>query len=169
MHQLPQSQKMVLEILGTGGAMTHKEIAEKVDYSPRTVRHALKKLREKKLLVLKMNLQDMRQIIYQYPGEAPAGNRRGLTGDPRTRPGLLSFLTGSVFQTLFQNLIFGEASIISPKRGFQRSTSPRLQRPEKHGHYFRERRCSPGKPRVFRKRQKSGRDGCPVKKNRCGG
>ena len=66
MHQLPQSQKMVLEILGTGGAMTHKEIAEKVDYSPRTVRHALKKLREKKLLVLKMNLQDMRQIIYQY-------------------------------------------------------------------------------------------------------
>ena len=161
---------MVLEILGTGGAMTHKEIAEKVDYSPRTVRHALKKLREKKLLVLKMNLQDMRQIIYQYPGEAPAGNRRGLTGDPRTEPGLLSFLTGSVFQTLFQNLIFGEDSIISPKRGFQRSTSPRLQRPEKHRTLFPGKEVhDPGKPRVFRKRQKSGRDGCPVKKNRCGG
>jgi DNA-binding MarR family transcriptional regulator len=46
--------------------MTHKEIAEKAAYSPRTVRYALKKLREKKLLILKMNLQDMRQIIYQY-------------------------------------------------------------------------------------------------------
>jgi DNA-binding MarR family transcriptional regulator len=66
MHPLPQSQKKVLEILNTGGAMTHKEIAEKSAYSPRTVRYALKKLREKKLLILKMNLQDMRQIIYQY-------------------------------------------------------------------------------------------------------
>ena len=67
MHPLPQSQKMILEVLGTGGAMTHKEIAEKVTYSPRTVRYALKQLRERKLLVLRMNLQDMRQIIYQYP------------------------------------------------------------------------------------------------------
>ncbi|MFZ0006115.1 MAG: winged helix-turn-helix transcriptional regulator [Methanoregula sp.] len=66
MKTLPQSQKMVLEILGTGRAMTHKEIAGKVSYSPRTVRYALKKLKEKKLLIEKMNLQDMRQIIYQY-------------------------------------------------------------------------------------------------------
>jgi len=66
MKPLPQSQKTVLEILGTGREMTHKEIAEKVAYSPRTVRYALKKLREKKLLIKKMNLQDMRQIIYQY-------------------------------------------------------------------------------------------------------
>ena len=67
MNPLPQSQKIVLEVLGTGGAMTHKEITEKVDYSSRTVRYALKKLKEKKLLIRKMNLQDMRQIIYQYP------------------------------------------------------------------------------------------------------
>ena len=64
MKPLPQSQKTVLKILGTGREMTHKEIAERVDYSPRTVRYALKKLREKKLLIKKMNLQDMR--IYQY-------------------------------------------------------------------------------------------------------
>ena len=169
MHQPLQSQKMVLEILGTGGAMAHKEIAEKVDYSPRTVRPCLKKTPGKKTPCPEDEPAGHASDYLPVPGEAPAGNRRGLTGDPRTRPGLLSFLTGSVFQTLFQNLIFGEASIISPKRGFQRSTSPRLQRPEKHRHYFRERRCSPGKPRVFRKRQKSGRDGCPVKKNRCGG
>jgi len=66
MKPLPQSQKIVLEILGSGGAMTHKEIAGRVTYSPRTVRYALKKLKEKKLLTEKMNLQDMRQIIYQF-------------------------------------------------------------------------------------------------------
>ncbi|ABS56052.1 hypothetical protein Mboo_1535 [Methanoregula boonei 6A8] len=71
MELLPQSQKKVLEILGTGGAMTHKEIAEKIAYSPRTVRYALKKLKEKKLLIRKMNLQDMRQVIYQYPVPSP--------------------------------------------------------------------------------------------------
>jgi len=76
MTPLSRSQKMVLEILGTGGAMTHKEIAEKAAYSPRTIRLALKKLRERKLLILKMNLQDMRQIIYQYPIKPLQENRR---------------------------------------------------------------------------------------------
>jgi DNA-binding MarR family transcriptional regulator len=74
MNSLPQSQKIVLEILGTGGEMTHKEISAKMNYSPRTVRYALKKLREKKLLIKKMNLQDMRQIIYQYPVNALQGS-----------------------------------------------------------------------------------------------
>ena len=70
MNALPQSQRIVLEFLGTGGAMTHKEIADKVRYSPRTVRYALKKLKEKNLLIKKMNLHDMRQIIYEYRLEA---------------------------------------------------------------------------------------------------
>ncbi|HVP96099.1 MarR family transcriptional regulator [Methanoregula sp.] len=65
MQPLPHSQKKVLEILGTCGALTHKEIAEKMTYSPRTVRYALQQLKEKKLLIRKMNLQDMRQVIYQ--------------------------------------------------------------------------------------------------------
>jgi DNA-binding MarR family transcriptional regulator len=66
MNPLSQSQKIVLEILGTEGAMTHKDIVKRSDYSPRTVRYALRKLKEKKLLIEKMNMHDMRQIIYQY-------------------------------------------------------------------------------------------------------
>ena len=66
MNPLPPSSKIVLEILGTDGAMTHKDIVSKSHCSPRTVRYALKKLKENKLLIEKMNMQDMRQIIYQY-------------------------------------------------------------------------------------------------------
>ena len=65
MNPLPPSSKIVLEILGTQGAMTHKDIVEKSHFRPRTVRYALKKLKENNLLVAKMNLHDMRQIIYQ--------------------------------------------------------------------------------------------------------
>lgn len=63
---LPASQKNVLEILYTEGAMTHKDLVSKSASSPRTVRYALKKLKEKNLLIEKMNMHDMRQIIYQY-------------------------------------------------------------------------------------------------------
>ncbi len=73
MNPLPPSSRIVLEILGTEGAMTHKDIVKKSHCSPRTVRYALKKLKEKKLLIEKMNMQDMRQIIYQYRATAAIG------------------------------------------------------------------------------------------------
>lgn len=66
MNPLPQSSKTVLEILGNSGAMTHKDLVSKCHYSPRTIRYALKTLKERKLLIEKMNIHDMRQIIYQY-------------------------------------------------------------------------------------------------------
>jgi DNA-binding Lrp family transcriptional regulator len=66
MNPLPPSSKTVLRILSKEGAMTHKEIVKKSHCSPRTVRYALRKLKEKKLLIEKMNMQDMRQIIYQF-------------------------------------------------------------------------------------------------------
>jgi transcription initiation factor IIE alpha subunit len=66
MNPLPPSSKTVLRILGEGGAMTHKDIVKKTHCSPRTVRYALRKLKERKLLIEKMNIRDMRQIIYQY-------------------------------------------------------------------------------------------------------
>ena len=66
MNPLPPSSKIVLRILGMEGAMTHKDIVKKTHCAPRTVRYALKKLKEKNLLIEKMNMQDMRQIIYQY-------------------------------------------------------------------------------------------------------
>jgi len=66
MNPLPQSSRIVLRVLDRNGAMTHKEIVKKTHCSPRTVRYALRKLKERKLLIEKMNIQDMRQIIYQY-------------------------------------------------------------------------------------------------------
>jgi predicted transcriptional regulator len=65
MNLLPPSSQIVLEILGTDGAMTHKDIVKKSHCAPRTVRYALKKLKEQKLIIEKMNMRDMRQIIYQ--------------------------------------------------------------------------------------------------------
>jgi transcription initiation factor IIE alpha subunit len=66
MNPLPPSSRSVLRILGKEGAMTHKDIVNKLHCSPRTVRYALRKLKERKLLIEKMNMQDMRQIIYQF-------------------------------------------------------------------------------------------------------
>ena len=65
MNPLPPSSKTVLTILHNGGAMTHKDIVKEAHCSPRTVRYALKKLKENQLIVEMMNIQDMRQIIYQ--------------------------------------------------------------------------------------------------------
>jgi len=66
MNPLPPSSQTVLRALGKGGAMTHKDIVKKTHCSPRTVRYALRKLKEQKMLIEKMNIRDMRQIIYQY-------------------------------------------------------------------------------------------------------
>ena len=68
MHQnaLPPSSKTVLEILDAGGAMTHKDIVQKTHLAPRTVRYALKKLKERHLIIEKFNFRDARQIIYLH-------------------------------------------------------------------------------------------------------
>jgi DNA-binding MarR family transcriptional regulator len=62
---LPPSSRRVLEILGTDGAMTHKDLVKKSRLAPRTVRYALKKLKERHLIIEKFNFRDARQIIYQ--------------------------------------------------------------------------------------------------------
>lgn len=62
---LPPSSRTVLAILDTGGAMTHKDLVEKSRLAPRTVRYALKKLKERHLIIEKFNFRDARQIIYQ--------------------------------------------------------------------------------------------------------
>jgi len=67
--QLPPSSKTVLEILDAGGAMTHKDIVQKSHLAPRTVRYALKKLKERQLIIEKFNFRDARQIIYQNRAE----------------------------------------------------------------------------------------------------
>jgi len=62
---LPPSSKTVLQILDNGGAMTHKDLVTKSKLAPRTVRYALKKLKERQMIIEKFNFRDARQIIYQ--------------------------------------------------------------------------------------------------------
>ena len=62
---LPPSSKTVLEILDNSGAMTHKDLVSRTNLAPRTVRYALKKLKERHLIIEKFNFRDARQIIYQ--------------------------------------------------------------------------------------------------------
>lgn len=66
MNPLPPSSKIVLRILGKEGALTHKDIVKKSHCSPRTVRYALRRLKEHELIIEKANMRDMRQIIYQF-------------------------------------------------------------------------------------------------------
>ncbi|MCQ8893399.1 MAG: MarR family winged helix-turn-helix transcriptional regulator [Methanolinea sp.] len=61
---LPPSSLAVLHTLEEGGAMTHKEIVRRTCLAPRTVRYALKKLKEHHLIVEKFNFKDARQVIY---------------------------------------------------------------------------------------------------------
>ncbi|MCX6692059.1 MAG: winged helix-turn-helix transcriptional regulator [Methanoregula sp.] len=72
---LPPSSKTVFQILDTGGAMTHKDLVKKSNLAPRTVRYALKKLKERQMIIEKFNFRDARQIIYQnrpqQSGETP--------------------------------------------------------------------------------------------------
>ena len=69
---LPPSSRTVLEILGTGGAMTHKDLVQKTRLAPRTVRYALKKLKERHMIIEKFNFRDARQIIYQNRPVTPS-------------------------------------------------------------------------------------------------
>jgi predicted transcriptional regulator len=62
---LPPSSKTVLQILDKSGAMTHKDLVTKSKLAPRTVRYALKKLKEHQMIIEKFNFRDARQIIYQ--------------------------------------------------------------------------------------------------------
>jgi predicted transcriptional regulator len=63
--RLPRSSKKVMKILYSGCAMTQKDLVKKTSLHPRTVRYALKKLKEQELLIEKLKTDDLRQIIYQ--------------------------------------------------------------------------------------------------------
>ena len=61
---LPRSAIIVLNRLAEDGAMTPKDISEKVDLAPRTVSFALRKLVGQDLCRKIPNLSDMRQPLY---------------------------------------------------------------------------------------------------------
>jgi len=54
-----------MKILDSGCPMTQKDLVKKTSLHPRTVRYALKKLKERELLIEKLKMDDLRQIIYQ--------------------------------------------------------------------------------------------------------
>jgi len=66
MPNLTKSQQVILEVLQTKGidGITPKEILAEVDFAPRTVRYALRKLLRMNLIRRIPCLQDMRQHIY---------------------------------------------------------------------------------------------------------
>ncbi len=63
---LPPSSVIILKVLDAGTEMSHKDLIKKTRLSPRTVRYGLKKLKERHLVIEKMNMRDLRQIIYQH-------------------------------------------------------------------------------------------------------
>ena len=63
--KLPRSSKKVMKVLDSGCAMTQKDLVKRTSLHPRTVRYALKKLKEQELLIEKLKMNDLRQIIYQ--------------------------------------------------------------------------------------------------------
>ncbi|MDN7024922.1 winged helix-turn-helix domain-containing protein [Methanoculleus sp. FWC-SCC1] len=63
---LPPSSQKILVLLTDGGAMTHKELVSLSNLAPRTVRYALKKLKDNGMIVEKFNFRDARQILYEY-------------------------------------------------------------------------------------------------------
>jgi DNA-binding transcriptional ArsR family regulator len=76
--KLPPSSWIVLSLLSAGKAFTNKEIITLTGLSPRTVRYAIQKLRENRLIAEEWNFEDARQVRYRRddPDEAKHGERK---------------------------------------------------------------------------------------------
>lgn len=58
---LPNSCVSILQLLEGTASLTHKDIVDKTGLAPRTVRYALRRLKEAGLIVEKFNFHDARQ------------------------------------------------------------------------------------------------------------
>ena len=63
--RLPPSSQRVLNLLKDGQPRTFKQVTQEIEISPRTVRYAIKKLKENNLIIEKFNFRDARQVLYQ--------------------------------------------------------------------------------------------------------
>ncbi|MBW3583725.1 MAG: helix-turn-helix domain-containing protein [Euryarchaeota archaeon] len=68
LRNLPPSAKLVYKTLDANGALTSKEISDETLLAPRTVRHALKRLRQFGLVNTRASLRDCR-TAYFYIGQ----------------------------------------------------------------------------------------------------
>jgi len=64
--KLPPSAKLVLHTLRSSGPLTQKSLIEKTGLSPRTVKNALKILRQCELIKEIPNFKDLRVKIYAF-------------------------------------------------------------------------------------------------------
>ena len=76
--KLPPSSWIVLSLLSAGKACTNKEIITMTGLSPRTVRYAIQKLRENRLIAEEWNFEDARQVRYRK--DEPEGSKTGEKG-----------------------------------------------------------------------------------------
>ena len=63
--RLPPSAKVVLNILDDGKPKTFKDMTFEAEIAPRTIRYALKRLKDSGLIIEKFNFRDARQVLYQ--------------------------------------------------------------------------------------------------------
>ncbi len=64
--QFSPSTKFVLKILQMNGRMTQRDIVDETTLPSRTVKYAIKKLRESNIVQEKPSLNDMRSKYYEY-------------------------------------------------------------------------------------------------------
>ena len=76
---LPPSAERVLEVLGTNGPLTHKELIAATRIPARTVRFALARLRTSGRVEWRWSLRDARQRVY-FVRHIPAALGPSLTG-----------------------------------------------------------------------------------------
>ncbi len=63
-EEMPKSCETVLSKLEVNGAQTPKDLIQATGLAPRTVRFALRRLKEEGLIVEKFNFRDARQSLY---------------------------------------------------------------------------------------------------------
>jgi predicted transcriptional regulator len=62
---LPPSARKIYTILQDGNPRTFKDMVKEAGIAPRTIRYAIKCLKDNGLIIEKFNFRDARQIIYQ--------------------------------------------------------------------------------------------------------
>ncbi|MHA2249724.1 MAG: winged helix-turn-helix transcriptional regulator [Candidatus Kariarchaeaceae archaeon] len=62
--KLPKSAKRIILVLSEEGQMTQKDLINMTKIPAKTVRYALKRLNEQKLVISQHNLEDMRSMFY---------------------------------------------------------------------------------------------------------
>ena len=73
LEKLPPSAKLVFKTLEANGQMTQKDIIRETILPSRTVRYALNRLKEEKILMEKFYFLDSRQSLYEIKRQVSSG------------------------------------------------------------------------------------------------